>query len=910
MPSNTAILSTVEIEMLLSDIRGRLLLHARNETTPEAADEIFSWTERLCLSMELPDSGEEDVARSLAESIYALKGISGKESSRLLRISLDALTRVEAAVLSSNTENDAFELDIAAFIEASFDEMIPRRAEAPALASTNDDKTEGFEIDAELLEIFSGEADELLRKIEECLDNLVADPEDTESLWEIRRNAHTFKGAAGIVGLKSASKIAHRIEDLLDRFAEMEAGSGSPILELLQNAATCLRSMTTADGEQSGSETIGQLHSAFDTALSHISKTNDKQSVTATETNPEEPTVKADTNDAIATGDRKRSIIRVPLEKLDDLESYLHDLVVAGSAIERRLGELDRQIEELNNTTRRLQSTSGKIENSFEADMLGRERLFDTASLSNTSDDHFDALEFDRYTEFHQNTRVLAETASDSFAINTALDAIRSGLETLFERQKRNIKSVQDAVLRIRMVEFGTIKTRLQRAARITADELGREVELFLVNEEARLDTQMLELLSEPLMHLIRNAVVHGIETPEIRRLLGKPEIGKITVAFEDQITNIVLSVSDDGAGISATRLKEKAVSDGILAKSKAKSMTDQEALRLIFEPGLTTAEKLSLSAGRGIGMSIVKAGIEAAGGSIDIDSKPQAGTRMVVCVPLKVAVLNAIIVRVDRQYLAIPSDGVIQIAYKSSCRFSEVKGAAFLISDTGQHPVRDVCRSLYGTEGETAAEDKTIVIVEIADGQIALIVDEVIRTEELALKSPGWPLDRIKGLLGVAITGNDEVLPVVNVSELAAMPQNTGRVMPPAAEPPEKAPIRSILIVDDSPSVRHMTSKVVENAGWRAVAARDGVEALALVMNGGEPPTVIVTDIEMPRMDGFELIRSLKSNKATAGIPIIVVTSRAGSKHRDMAERMGITKFLSKPFNENELVGTIRTCT
>jgi chemosensory pili system protein ChpA (sensor histidine kinase/response regulator) len=336
--------------------------------------------------------------------------------------------------------------------------------------------------------------------------------------------------------------------------------------------------------------------------------------------------------------------------------------------------------------------------------------------------------------------------------------------------------------------------------------------------------------------------------------------------------------------------------------------MTEQEALRLIFEPGLTTAEKLSLSAGRGIGMSIVKTGIEAVGGSIDITSKPQAGTRMVVRVPIKIAILNAIVVRVDRQYLAIPSDRVIQIAYKSACRFSEVSGASFLISDDKQHPVRDLSKSLYGRSVETVLDDQTVVIVGIAKGQIALIVDEVIRTEELALKSLGWPLDRIKGLLGVAITGNDEVLPVVNVSALAAMPQNIGGLKQPTAQPAQRTRVYSILIVDDSPSVRHMTSKIIENGGWHAVTARDGVEALDLIVNGGEPPTVILTDIEMPRMDGFELIRSLKTNKAAAEIPIVVITSRSGAKHREMAEKMGITKFLSKPFNESELIETIRS--
>lgn len=901
MLPNPHILSTVQIETLLSDIRGRLLLHARNETIPDAADEIFTLTERLyTLDEHSRSAKEESLTQGLIENICAIRDSSKNESNGLIRASLDALTELEASTVSVNTTSDPFELDVADFVETSFEGLMPQELNY----IVDEESTNDFEIDAELLEIFSGEADELLRSIEHCLNNLVADPKDTGSLWEIRRNAHTFKGAAGIVGLTSASKIAHRVEDLLDRFAEKEAGSGSPILELLRTAAGYLRAMTTVDGEQPGSENIQQLYREFDAALSHFGEVQGELAEAANSTEEAAATVAEET---ITSGDRKRSIIRVPLEKLDDLEAALHDLVVAGSAIERRLADLEQQIIELHNTTSRLQSTSGKIENSFEADMLGRDRVLDISIPSkdpSQDKEQFDELEFDRYTEFHQNTRVLAETASDSFAINTSLDAIHSGLETLFDRQKRNLKSIKDALLRIRMVEFSTIKTRLQRTARVAADEQGREVEILLANETAKVDTQMLDLLSEPLMHLIRNAVVHGIEPPDIRRLLGKPETGKITVSFANETTHIVLTVSDDGSGIAASQLKEKAVNSAILTSSQADEMTDQEALRLIFEPGLTTAEKLSMSAGRGVGMSIVRAGIEASGGSIDVESRPQSGTRIAVRLPLKMAMLNAIVIRANDRYLAIPSEQVLEITYKSSCRVKIVDEIPFLISDGGPYRIHDTFESLYGQPNKAATDDKTVVIVETISGRIALTIDEVLRTEELALKTLGRPLDRLKGILGVAITGNDEVIPILNVSELVGRPQKIDN----SDEPASKTQAKTILIVDDSPSVRHMTSKIVENAGWHPVTARDGVEALELIGDGTEPPMVILTDIEMPRMDGFELIRSLNADKKLSSIPVVVITSRSGEKHRGIAEELGIDKFLSKPFNENELIAAIKS--
>ena len=781
VPDNV-ILTNAEIETLLFDIRGRLILHAKNETAPDDADEIFTWTERLCTSIELADSlnGKYN-SQPLSESVYALKNNSNKENRHLIRASLDTLTALEAAVISSTENNSPFEIDIADFIDASFGELMPRQPEMSI--GTSADEPEGFEIDAELLEVFSGEADELLRGIEECLDKLVANPEDTESLWEIRRNAHTFKGAAGAVGLISVSRIAHRIEDLLERASEKKAGSDSSILELLQTATTCLRAMTTVGGEQPGIGNLGLLHSAFDAALSRYGSDDEPSlalhKAAIADSGKDQAKVEAETESTPQSGDRNRSIIRVPLEKLDDLETALHDLVFADSTIGRQLAALDRKITELLDIAHRVPTESVEI------DVLD-EQLLDVPSPLNSVDYLSETRAFDLLGDIHQNILDLTVPVTTSFVFNDSLDAVRGELNSLFYLQKRNIKSIQDTLKRIRMVEFGTIKTRLQRTARVTADELGRGIELSLVNETSKLDTQMLDLLSEPLMHLVRNAVVHGIEPPEIRRLLGKNETGQITVAFANENTQIVLSVADDGSGIAASRLKEKAVAAGILTRSEAHDLTEREALRLIFEPGLTTAEKLSMSAGRGIGMSIVKAGIEAGGGSIDIDSKAHSGTCITIRIPSKIAL--------------------------------------------------DISESVVEVNNET-------------------------------------------------MPAADLYQPTANAATVIGL---------------------TILIVDDSPSVRHATAKIVENAGWHPVTAGNGIEALEYIANADELPAIILTDIEMPRMNGFELIRSLRANNTAAKIPIVVVTSLSWAEHREMAERMGITKFLTKPLNESELIETI----
>jgi Chemotaxis protein histidine kinase and related kinases len=437
MLPDTVILSTIEIETLLSDIRGRLILHVRNDSKPDNADELFEWTLRFFGLMDLEDRSDlRQQAGDLAESIYALKDTTPTDHGKLISKSLDILSEIEATIVSSRSDDEPFDVDITSLLDAS---LIGSTPSSPEESLAAEDSFEGFEIDAELLEIFSEEADELLKSIEESLARLTSNPEDTDALWEIRRNAHTFKGASGVVGLNAASKISHRIEDLLDRFAEKEAGSGLPILELLQTAASCLRSMTTVDGLHPDADQLDRLNKSFDVALSRIEKVADEPApIVQPEViaNPQSSVAKIDAEESSASGDRKRSIIRVPLEKLNELEAALHDLVVGSSAIERRLTDLDHQILELNNTTHRLKTTSGKIESGFEAEMLGKLSAFDVGLSTPVDDNDFDPLEFDRYTEFHENTRVLAETASDTLAVNTSLDAIRSGLETLSNGRK------------------------------------------------------------------------------------------------------------------------------------------------------------------------------------------------------------------------------------------------------------------------------------------------------------------------------------------------------------------------------------------------------------------------------------------------------------------------------------------
>lgn len=556
------------------------------------------------------------------------KGRLLEEESRFL---LDLLAQAEACVLKIRLHVEDPSFNLAELIDESFDiGRFDASSDDNAAAESGSvmPEEDEFEIDAEMLEIFAMEADDLLRNIDASLGVLATQPNDRDALWEIRRNAHTFKGAAGIVGLKKPSELAHRVEDLLDYLSENKIGPNETIIELLHVSTNCLKSITAGDNSPELAGKIAQVYKGFDSAILALAgQSSEKIEVAAAQTQAQsKPT-------------QQRSVVRVSLSRLDELVKIVRDLVVSRSVVEQRMSEFEKQIEELHNTTRRLQSTSSKIEIDFEAAMLGTQPVFASGGSLSTAErdantipaEQFDSLELDRYTSFHQSTRALSEATSDSFAINSALEAVKGNLELLFDDQRRLIEEMQEKVTQIRMLQFGALSTRIQRAVQVTCEEENKKVEVSIENQELEVDTDLLDSLVEPLMHLLRNAVVHGIEAPDTRRLLGKPESGKIIITLVNEETHLVLRVCDDGRGITGALLKDKALSAGLIDASTADAMDEAEILQLMFLPGLTTAEKLNLSAGRGVGMSIVKESIESRQGTISIETASQKGTTFTI---------------------------------------------------------------------------------------------------------------------------------------------------------------------------------------------------------------------------------------------------------------------------------------
>lgn len=810
--------------------------------------------------------------------------------------------------------------------------------------SESDTETDEFEIDAEMLEIFALEAEDHLRNISANLSILENKNDDRDALLEIRRSAHTLKGSAGIVGFARISQLAHRVEDLLDYISDHGIVGNAKIFELLMISTDCLESLANGQNSPELHDKIRELYGRFDELIAFLQNSvlpapekieaiiepvalqeetapmPPPESFVAPETATVEETAAVEAQPP-ASDKERRSVVRVSLERLDDLVKLASEMIVTRSTFENRLADLELQIQELLHSTNRLRRATGKLEIDFEASTLGSKKtVFQTSDLSGASpgirlgeqqNAEFDSLEFDRYTEFHQTTRELIETAGDVSAIRNNFDGLLGDFSTLFDTQRRIVEEIQESLMRLRMVPLNSIASRIFRAVRVTAAEEGKLADLHLENGDIEIDTQILDAFVEPLLHLLRNAVAHGIESPEIRRHLGKSEKGKITFKAFNEGTHIVFVIADDGRGIEVGKLKEKAVSAGFITLSEAQTMNDEEAFSLIFLPGLSTSKQINQISGRGVGMNVVKSHITRRQGTISVKSEPQKGTSFTIRLPMSLAVTRALLVKTNEQNFAFPLKIVRQVVEAAAPeleratreKYLNINGKNYRFFNFGE-----LVNELPPTE--RFSPRTSVLILENSENPCAVAVANILRTEEIVVKPLGSILQNVQELIGATIMGDGSVVPVLDLIYLVNQHQKSNHSATVSESSEKTAPIfqtSSVLIVDDSPSVRHLNSNLIKNAGWKAIVAKDGLEALEILLNSHELPCVILTDVEMPRMDGYEFLVAVKKQESLKEIPVIMITSRASDKHRRKAYEMGVSEYLNKPFEESFLLETIR---
>lgn len=844
---------------------------------------------------------------------------------------LDSLAILEAYLTKLTFSADVFSIDVSDFVEESFESLTIKKPLTVEVVEVEDEDEmagweEEFEIDEEMIEIFALEAEELLQNINTNLELLEDAPSNREALMEIRRSAHTLKGSAGIIGLKQLSSLAHRVEDLLDYLADNEIEADVKIFEILLTSTDCFENLANNESSEQLEKKIARLYKSFDEIFASFQTQK-------TEEPPPKPleiaaiVPPAPAQTANAPVHENRPTIRVSLDKLDELVKIVGDLLVSRSVFEQRLNEFNRQIEELHNSTNRLQQATGKLEVDFGANQFhvpnsrfpARNFSFDSKRVGSND---FDSLEFDQYNEFHETTRELVETTADTSAISGDLDTLKDNLDLLFEGQRRSIEAMQEKLLRLRMVRFGTLSARLQRTVRVTCEEEAKHADLLIEGETLEFDTQILDALVEPLLHLLRNAVAHGIEPPETRRLLGKNETGKIALKIYTDGTHVNMIVSDDGRGVSSASLIKKAIENNLFSAEKAEKLTEEEAFELMFLPGLTTAEKLSQVSGRGVGMNIVKTNITRSQGTISVKSKPQKGTAFTIRLPMSLAVTRAILVKSDNQVFAFPLKIVKQVTEISVEELEKAKTENLLVTNGSDFFPANLCDLLNLNFAVKPEAQIPLLTIETEDVRFGLAVEEIIKTEEIIIKPLGFPFQTNAGFLGATILGDGRVVPVLDLIFLlknrvsgfsfpVSRQENTEEINIKNQKPDTKSqkPL-SVMIVDDSPSMRHVTTKLIKNAGWKTLVAKDGVEALEMLQDASEFPNVILTDVEMPRMNGYELLSALKQNETLQKIPVVMITSRTGEKHRQKAFELGVSEYLTKPYEDWVLVEMINVLT
>jgi chemosensory pili system protein ChpA (sensor histidine kinase/response regulator) len=937
-----------EAEGYLPTIRQGISDYQTSKTNLEAIQTAHRQVHTIkgaAMMVGLPEISE--IAKELEAELELIevnnKNLSSKIANQLLMkvTLLEALLTESKNTVAKDVQNELNQ----ELVEEKSENFADNEIEVSENHSESEDSwDEEFEIDEEMQEIFAMEAEDHLRNIASQLEILENQPNHREALMEIRRSAHTLKGSAGICGFTQLSQLAHRAEDLLDYLADNNLESDADIFNVLLASTDCFESLAQGRHSEELNLQIGKLYSQYDEILAKLQEIKtvsavsepseiveepeqvlviedyiDEEQVALTVVNENEASAEEETAEDLNSNNfAGRAVVRVSLERLDEISKLMSEMVLCHSVFEQRIAQFESQLEELHHTTNRLKRASSRVETDFEASSLqSRHATFSPYSFPSNSNiskiashfQEFDSLEFDRYTEFHQTTRELIESATDSSAINMELEGLLSSFENLFNQQHRLIDETQEKLLRLRMVPLSSFLSRMQRTVRVTANQEGKLADLHIEGENLEIDTQIVDALAEPLLHLLRNAVAHGIESPDERVSLGKDKKGKVSLRAFSEGTHIVLIISDDGRGLDVEHIKQKAVENGIAKRKFVNKLTDEEAFDLIFQAGLSTASQINEVSGRGVGMEIVKTAIERKQGKIKIKSEKNVGTTFTLRLPMALSVTRSLLIKSYGQTLAFPINLVKQAVEITGSDFSKAQFKGKLRLGEGSYEMLHLNELLGFDMPRFAIETKIpVLLIESPDRQVALIVDQIIKPQEIVIKQLGKPLQNVPSLLGATILGDGSVVPVIDLVYL--LNQEKEEIAKPRETKSAVTNRTSVMIVDDSPSVRRVMTNFLTKAGLECYVAKDGLEALETLQYLPALPSIILTDVEMPRMDGYELLASLKRDDKLEKIPVVMITSRAGDKHRQKAHDLGVSEYLTKPYEDSMLLEKIKQLT
>ncbi|HEY2352060.1 MAG TPA: response regulator [Candidatus Acidoferrum sp.] len=918
-------------------------------------------------SYEFP--GFAEIAAKLAHVFqYALNAPLGDElHGPLAEFLSDGISLLEGDLLEISDTGEETRDEIRAFKERyrfAFPEpatnpfyATPSQADASPATTSEDLQIAGTgsyfdllpgddEVAGEILEFFQPEAEEHLQIVSDCLISLEGNnnPEEINKLF---RAIHTLKGSAAQVGLKRLGAIAHRVEDLIGRLRDGEIEPSPAVVDLCLESVDVLKKTLH---KQWADEL--EVRAGVDSLLGRIAEFAPLEPEEAELAVASDPGVAEDAKDSHVQGKAKAQAsaklvpspsaavksVRIALDRLDRMMNTVGELVINRTRMVGRVAELEKLVETLSFSKERLQGKVSEFQEKYEFNRINpqaksgdwnsrttTQRLTSAAAGDTSFWDEFSDLEMDRYDDFNILSRSMAEISADVNEVLSQLQGFIGRVEGDIDEFTKLAHHLQDEFTAARMVPIGTLYSRLSRAVRDAAKSSGKQVDLDLGGSETELDNSIIQQISDPLVHLVRNSVAHGIESSEDRQAAGKPQLGKVSLRAYHRGNHIYVEVQDDGRGIDYQRVRQSAIERSLVSAETADRLTERDLREMLFHPGFSTAPVKTELAGRGVGLDVVRANLNSLNGEIDIQSTTGVGTTFTLKVPLTLIISPALFVRCGATSFALPLAVVEEIRRLRSDEIEDVGGKLLT-------KVRDVVTEVVRLDsylGLPALEPINgyfhMVVANAGNRQIGLVVEEVLGKDEIVIKNLGEYLRRVKLFPGTTIAPDGSLILLLDLNRMVATEPTERRTLQASASAarifaPGSAAVargtipteaidrvvheRLIVVADDSISVRKFVGRMLEKNGYVVKLAADGLEATELVNQHG--CHLVITDLEMPRMTGYELMVQLRQNSATRRIPVMVVTSRAGAKHRDRAMKEGAAAFLTKPVQEDQLIAAV----
>jgi chemosensory pili system protein ChpA (sensor histidine kinase/response regulator) len=801
------------------------------------------------------------------------------------------------------------------------------------------------EVPDEILEFFQPEAEEHLQIVSDCLLSLEGN-NNSEEINRLFRAIHTIKGSAAQVGLRRLGSIAHRVEDLIGRLRDNDLEPSPDLVDICLESVDILRK--TLRREWPGEV---EMRAGVDSLLGRIAQ---YAPVEVEEEEPAaEPALAADSPAPARPAEKAAAkpsgpaqklsaatkSVRIALGRLDRMMNTVGELVISRTKMVGRVAELEKMVDTLSFSKERLQGKVNEFQEKYEYNRIRaqigmpwannqRQKLLASAAAGEGGSgflDEFSELEMDRYDDFNILSRSMTEISADVNEVLSQLEGYIGRVEGDIDEFTKLAHHLQDEITAARMVPIGTLYSLLSRAVRDAAKSSKKNVELDFSGSETELDNNIIQQISDPLVHLVRNSVAHGVEAPADRLAVGKAEQGHVMLRAYHRGNHIYIEVEDDGRGIDYARVRQSAIDCGLVSTETADRLTERDLREMLFHPGFSTATVKTELAGRGVGLDVVRSNLNALNGEIEVQSEHGQGTKFTLKVPLTLIISPALFVRCGSNHFALPLAVVEEIRRIRADEIEDVGGKLLT-------KVRDIVTEVVRLDSylglpplEPINGYFRMVIANAGNRQVGLVVEEVLGKDEIVIKNLGEYLRRVKLFPGTTIAPDGSLILLIDLNRMVATEPNERRAIQASAAAsrvfaPGSAAVahgsipkeaidrveqeRVIVVADDSISVRKFVGRMLEKNGYRARLAADGLEAAEIISQAG--CHLVITDLEMPRMTGYELMAQLRQSPTTKRIPVMVVTSRAGAKHRDRALKEGASAFLTKPVQEDQLLAAI----